>query len=93
MTGAQQDPVRMRRVDHAPFRDLTSVVIVGDPRGSAQVARLPGLSRLVWDALAEPGSVDEIAALLSEAIDLEDARTKVTEVIELLRELGAVDTA
>lgn len=94
MTDASDAHATLVRSPRAPVRDLGAVVLVGDPGGSARVARLEGPARVVWDELATPTTRSRLSELVTDAVsDPVGADERVDEVLRVLRDIGAIEVA
>jgi len=91
VTGSEA--VWRRRAAVSWRRSIDAVVLM--PAGAAEPAALPGTAAAVWDLLAEPASLAELVAALSEvyAVDPEAITDDVAALLAQLAELGAVERA
>jgi len=83
-----------RRDNELPFQKLDEETIVLDPR-RREVHLLNETAARLWELLASPRSVDEIAATLGEEYDVGEAelREAVVECLEGLASKGLLVTA
>jgi hypothetical protein len=84
--------VQYRRRD-VLWRQAGGVLVVADPVGHDAPRSLVGPGAAVWVALDEPGSIDEITALLADVFSADEAtvRATVLEVLDALEGSGFVE--
>lgn len=90
MSGAATEPQgRWRRDNDLPFQKLDEETIVLDPR-RREVHLLNETAARVWELLASPRSLDELAATLGEEYDVQqtELREAVVECVEGLTSKG-----
>ena len=85
------NPVRYRRAPHAIWRASRAFLVAAVP--PAPPTRVGGSAAQVWQALAEPATLDELAATLSAATGAEPGmvRADVAALVEQLVPLGLVE--
>jgi hypothetical protein len=85
---------RVARCDGLVAEQMEDGIVMLDPE-SDRYLRLNATGRLIWEALAEPATVAELARVLSErsGISRERAEADASEFIEGLIEFGAARPA
>jgi len=81
---------RFQRTGMSPTRDLGSTMLIGNSAGATTVLRLEGPTRLVWDILDTPTSLDEITSMIAELIPDGTSQHQISQVIDLLISQGAI---
>ena len=81
---------RVARSEGLVIEPMEGGIVMLDPE-TDRYLRLNATGRLIWDALAEPATVAELARLLSErsGISIERAEADVATFIEGLIDFGA----
>lgn len=85
------NPVRYQRAERAIWRSSQTFLVAAVP--PAAPTRVTGSAAHVWAALAEPATLDDLAAIISAAIGVapEQVRADVSALVEQLVPLGLVE--
>ena len=91
MSAAKAADARWRRDAELPFQQLDEELIVVDPK-SREVHLLNETAARIWELLAAPRSLDELADTLGDEYDADDdeLRTAISECLSGLSGKGLV---
>ena len=94
MPGALSASTRIARTDGLVTEPMDGGIVMLDPE-SDRYLRLNATGKLIWEALAEPATVGELAAVLSErsGISRERAEADAATFIEGMIDFGAARPA